>query len=141
MGTVYKEFVVNADPEFVWEALRDVGAVHKRLARGFVADTTLSGNIRTVTFTNGYVAREQIVSIDEAHRRLVCSAVGGRASHHNSSFQVLDGFDGNSRILWITDVLPNDVLSVFEQMVENGAMAMKQTLEKNYTSIEALEQF
>lgn len=141
MGTVYKEFVVNADPEFIWEALRDVGAVHKRLARGFVADTSLNGSIRTITFTNGYVAREQIVSVDNAHRRLVCSAVGGRASHHNSSFQVLDGFDGNARILWITDVLPNEVLPVFEQMVENGTLVMKATLEKNYTSIEALEPF
>lgn len=141
MGTIYKEFAVNADAEFVWEALRDVGALHKRVARGFVADTALSGGVRTITFSNGYVAREQIVSIDNAHRRLVCSSIGGHASHHNSSFQVLDSFDGNARVLWITDVLPNDVLPVFEKMMEDGCAAMMQTLEKDYTSVETLAHF
>ena len=141
MGTIYKEFVVNADPEFVWEAICDVGALHRRLARGFVADTQLSGGIRTITFNDGYVAREQLVSVDGDRRRLVCSAIGGRASHHNSAFQVLEGFDGNARVIWTTDVLPNEVMPVFEQMADAAARAMKLTLEKSYTSIEKLEAF
>jgi hypothetical protein len=141
MGTVYKEFVVNADPQFVWEAIRDVGALHKRLARGFIADVVLTDSVRTITFSNGYVAREQVVTIDNDHRRLVCAAIAGRASHHNSSFQVFDGFDGNARVLWITDVLPEEVLADFEQMAEAGVRAIKLTLEKNYTSIESLEAF
>ena len=49
MATIYKEFSVNAPPDFVWTAIKDVGAVHTRLARGFVTDTVLRDSIRTVT--------------------------------------------------------------------------------------------
>jgi hypothetical protein len=28
MASIYKEFLVNASPQFVWEAIKDVGAVH-----------------------------------------------------------------------------------------------------------------
>jgi hypothetical protein len=43
MAMVYKEFIVNASPDFVWEAIRDVGAVHIGLAQGFVTNSLLSG--------------------------------------------------------------------------------------------------
>jgi hypothetical protein len=59
----------------VWEAVRDVGAVHTRLAPGFVVDTRLEADTRVVTFANGLVARELIVDIDDDARRLV---FGGR---------------------------------------------------------------
>ena len=35
MGHIYKEVLVHANPDGVWAAVRDVGAVHLRLARGF----------------------------------------------------------------------------------------------------------
>ena len=49
--------------ERVWDAVRDVGAIHDRLAPGFVIDTVLEdgGAARVVTFGNGMVARELIV--------------------------------------------------------------------------------
>ena len=109
MATVYKEFIVNASPDFVWEAIRDVGAVHTRLAQGFVTNTLLSGDTRTVTFSSGFVVREQIVTISDELRRLSYTAIGGRASHHNAYFQVLDAAGGKARVLWVTDILPEDV--------------------------------
>ena len=53
----------------MWDAIRDVGAIHRRLAPGFVVDTKMDGDARIVTFGNGLVARELIVDIDEDHRR------------------------------------------------------------------------
>ena len=38
MATVYKEIEIGRSKEFVWDAIRDVGAVHKRLVRGFVVE-------------------------------------------------------------------------------------------------------
>src|SRR5882762_30789 len=39
MASIRKEIVIEASPKRVWDAVRDVGAVHERLAPGFVVDT------------------------------------------------------------------------------------------------------
>ena len=132
MATIYKEFLVKASPQFVWEAIKDVGAVHTRLAQGFVTNTVLEGSTRTVTFVNGFVVQEQIVSIDEGLRRMAYHAVGGRAAHHNASFQVLAAPQGMTRVVWLTDLLPDDVKAPVEQMVELGSAAMQKTLEQSF---------
>ena len=134
MATIYKEFSVNAAPEFVWEAIKDVGAVHGRLARGFVTSTELSGSIRTVTFANGFVVQEQIVSVSDEHHRLAYRAVGGSASHHNAYFQVLPGDGHTARVLWVTDLLPDELSPPIEQMVELGSQAIQNTIEEAYRS-------
>ena len=69
----------------------------------------LEGSIRTVTFAKGLVAREQIVTIDDENRRVVYGIVGGRPTHHNAFFQVFPGPDGKTSVLWVTDLLPDDV--------------------------------
>lgn len=129
MATIYKEIAVEAPAEFVWDAIKDVAAVHTRLARGFVTNTVVQGDTRSVTFANGFVVQEQIVAIDEAHLRMAYRAIGGRASHHNASFQVFATSKHTCRLLWITDLLPEEVKAPIEQMVEAGSAAMKQTLE------------
>jgi len=136
MASIYKEFLVNAAPQFVWEAVKDVGAVHARLARGFVINTMLVGDTRTVTFANGFVVQEQVVSISDEMRRFVYRAVGGRASHHNASFQVFPTSDGKSKVLWVTDLLPDEMRAPIEQMVELGSGAIQRTLEQSYCAVE-----
>lgn len=132
MASICKEFPVKVPPQFAWEAIKDVGAIHKRLVRGFVTDTVLEGDTRTVTFANGFVVREQIVTVDESLRRLVYHAVGGRASHHNASLQVFAGPDGTSTLMWTTDLLPDEMKAPIAQMVEAGAAAMQRTLEQSF---------
>ena len=44
MASIYRELLIDAPPEHVWDALRDVSAVHTRLARQFVVDTRLEGD-------------------------------------------------------------------------------------------------
>ena len=63
MASIHKEILLAAQPEDVWAAIRDVGAVHRRLAPGFVVDCRLDvgGGARVVTFANGLVVRELIV--------------------------------------------------------------------------------
>ena len=57
MASIRKEILIAARPETVWAAIRDVGAVHTRLAPGFVVDSRLEGETRVVTFANGFVVR------------------------------------------------------------------------------------
>ena len=132
VATIYKEIPVNAPPDFVWAALKDVGAVHRRLAQGFVLNTVLEDGIRTVTFANGFIAREQIVAVDDEHKRLAYSSVGGRASHHHAYFQVFPDAAGRSRVLWVTDLLPDEMRAPIAHMVEQGSSAIQQTLEQAY---------
>jgi carbon monoxide dehydrogenase subunit G len=127
MAAIYREFTVAASPQAAWDAIRDVGAIHERLARGFVTATQLDGATRTVTFASGFVVQEEIVAIDEQHRRLAYRASGGRAAHHNASFQVFPDGAG-ARILWITDLLPDSAREPVAQMVEAGVAAMQRTL-------------
>ena len=129
MATIIKDFTVRARPEAVWDALRDIGAIHERLARGFVTDTRMDGPDRIVTFVNGLVVRERIVSIDETIRRLAYSAASERLTHHNASFQVFAGTGDGSRILWIADMLPDVAADAIGAMMEEGCQAMRRTLE------------
>ena len=127
MATITREIRIQAPPERVWAALRDVGQVHTRLAPGFVTDTRLEGDVRIVTFANGVVARERIVTVDDAARRIAYAVVGGEAEHHNASFQVFA--DGKATLLvWTTDVLPNAAAVAFEPMIDQGARVIQTTL-------------
>jgi hypothetical protein len=134
MATIFKEFEVKASPEFIWAAIRDVGAVHTRLAKDFVTDTTLADDVRTVTFANGFVVSEKIVTIDDDRRRLAYAAVGGKTSHHNAYFQVLTTTAGTVRLQWVTDLLPEEMREPIKEMVEGGAVAIQQTLEQAYSA-------
>jgi len=130
MASIHREIVVESRPADVWDAVRDVGAVHERLAPGFVVATRLEDGARVVTFANGVVARELIVDLDDGARRLAWSVVGGRMSHHNASLQVLPESEGRSRLVWIADLLPNEVAPTITGMIEEGMRVMKKTLDR-----------
>jgi carbon monoxide dehydrogenase subunit G len=126
MATIKKEFTLDADPARVWDALRDFGALHERLVPGFVTETELDGDTRVVTFANGSVAREDLVTIDDADRRLAYRIKSERLAHHSASAQVFaDG--ARSRFVWITDVLPADIAPYIGAQMDQGVEAMRRT--------------
>ena len=71
MATIRSELQTRAPAGDVWAAIRDVGALHTRLAPCFVVDTKLEPGARVVTFANGVTLREPIVTLDDEARRLV----------------------------------------------------------------------
>jgi hypothetical protein len=75
MASIRKEIQTSASPEQVWDALRDVGALHTRLVPGFVVDTRLEPGERIVTFGNGMVIREPIIDVNDETRRVAWSAM------------------------------------------------------------------
>ena len=130
MASIRREIVTKASPEMAWDAIRDVGALHTRLVPGFAVDTKLEPGARLVTFGNGMTAKELIIDLDETAKRLVWSAVGGRMTHHNASVQVFGESSGGSRIVWIADLLPNELAPAFAGMIDQGMAAMRATLDK-----------
>ena len=129
MASIHREVRIRADPATVWDALRDVGALHRRLAPGFVTDVRLEEGARIVTFGNGLVVREVIVDVDDNARRLVWSVVGGQMTHHNASAQVFPDGEGGSRFVWIADLLPDEVAPGVAAMMEQGLAVIQRTLE------------
>jgi hypothetical protein len=125
MASIHKDIPIDAHPDEVWDAVRDFGAVHTRLAPGFVTDARLDGDTRIVTFANGTVAREQLIDCDEARRRLVYAIVSERVSHYSASVQVTADGDARSRLIWIVDVLPNEIAPYIDAQMDQGALAVR----------------
>jgi carbon monoxide dehydrogenase subunit G len=130
MASIRREISIAAPPALVWDALRDFGAVHRRLVPGFLVDARTDGRDRVVTFFNGSVLRERLVDRDDDARRLVWWILPGPLGfeHHNGSAQVFAEGDG-SRFVWTTDVLPDQLAQRLSPMIERGLDVIKQTLE------------
>jgi polyketide cyclase/dehydrase/lipid transport protein len=128
MASIHKDIPIDADPDHVWAAVRDFGAVHQRLAPGFVVDARLDGDARIATFANGTVAREQLVDCDDTRRRLVYAVISERVKHYNASVQVLADGAARSRLIWIVDLLPNEIAPYIGGQMEQAALAMTKAL-------------
>lgn len=129
MASIYREIEIEVDAATVWAALRDFGAVQERLVPGFVTHCQLDGGDRVVTFFNGLVARERLVGLDDRVMRLSYTSIGGRAAHHNASAQIFPAGERRSRLVWITDVLPDALGEPIAAMMDRGAQTLKSTLE------------
>ena len=131
MASIRREIRIDAAPEKVWDAVRDIGNIHKRLVPGFVTDCRMEGDdARIVTFGNGMVVKEIIVDRDDAARRLCWSAKSERMTHYNASMQIFaDGANG-TKAVWIADLLPNEAAPAIGAMIDQGMGAMKKTLER-----------
>ncbi len=130
MATIRREVHIQAAPGKVWDALRDVGALHTRLCPGFVVDTQMEGDgIRRVTFANGRQARESIVSVNEDLRRVCWAIVDDPFVHYNGAAQVTPLDDGTCRFTWISDLLPDELEPTVAGMIEAGIAAIKRAQE------------
>ena len=128
MASIHKNIAIDAHPNDVWAAVRDFGAVHRRLAPGFVLDAQLDHDTRIVTFANGTIARELLVGCDETRRRLVYAVISERVKQHSASVQVIPDGDARTRLVWIVDVLPNEIAPYIDAQMDQAALAMQKAL-------------
>jgi hypothetical protein len=129
MASLHKEIRIHAPAAAIWDAARDLGALHTRLVPGFVSDTQLVPGGRDVTFANGMKLHEPIITLDDARRRLVWSATGGATTHYNAVLQIVEEGEW-SRVLWTTDFLPDAVAEPLSSMQDQGLSAMKRAFEE-----------
>jgi hypothetical protein len=69
-----------------------------------------------------------LVDCDEARRRLAYAIVGERVTHYSASAQVFADGEERSRLIWIVDVLPNEIASYIDSQMDLGVLAMQKTL-------------
>ena len=62
-----------------------------------------------------------------ARQRLAYAVASERMTQHNASMQIIAEGATRCRVIWITDVLPNEIASYIEAQMELGAAAMQKT--------------
>ena len=129
MATNRREHRLNVPAAKVWQAVCDFGQVHTRVAPGFLTSLELDGGDRVITFFNGLVARERLVTIDDAAMRLVYAVVEGRPTHYNGAIHVIADGEYRCRLIWTIDLLPDELGPIVGGMMDHAAPFMKKTLE------------
>ena len=129
MATNRREHRLNVPAAKVWQAVRDFGQVHTRVAPGFLTSLELDRGDRVITFFNGLVARERLVTIDDDAMRLVYAVVEGRPTHYNGAIQVIADGEYRCRLIWTIDLLPDELGPIVGGMMDHAAPFMKKTLE------------
>jgi hypothetical protein len=135
MASIQKDFLIDAPAHDVWDALRDFGALHTRLAPDFVTDCKLDGEARNVTFANGTTARELLVDCNDERRRLVYTVISERVKQHSASAQVIADGEARCRFIWITDVLPHEIAPYVSAQMDAGVAAMQKALSRTKAAV------
>jgi carbon monoxide dehydrogenase subunit G len=128
MATLRETLHLHAPTAVVWDAVRDVGELHRRLVPGFVTEARLEDGARVLTFVNGVTVREEIVSVDDHLRRLAYAIPRGRFLHYQGTVEVEDE-GGGSRLVWTVDLLPDESADDVRAMMRQGADVMRVTLD------------
>lgn len=124
MASIHNDISLPASARDVWDAVRDFGGLHRRLVPGFVTACELDGDARIVTFANGSVAREVLVDCDDARRRLVYAINNERLRHYSASVQVMAEGETSCRLVWIIDMLPNELAPYVQGQTREAVAAM-----------------
>jgi len=128
MATLRETLHLHAPASAVWDAVRDVGELHRRLVPGFVTEARLEQGARVITFVNGITVREEIVSVDDGSRRLAYAIPRGRFLHYQGTVDVEEDGAG-SRLVWTVDLLPDEAADGIRAMMHQGADVMRATLD------------
>jgi hypothetical protein len=132
MASIIREAVISAPAAQCWDAVRDFGALHKRLAAGFVTNVTMvNERDRRATFFTGAVATERLVGIDEESMRLAYSVIDGpmKATHYNASAQIVPLGPDRCRFVWTIDILPDELAPRVAELMGAGLRAISATLD------------
>ena len=120
MASIHKDISTRRPPRRRLVPRCAISARCTRLGRA-LSPTRLDGDARIVTFANGNVARELLVDCDEARRRLVYAVVSERVKQHSASVQVSPTARRAAGMVWIADVLPNEIAPYIDGQMDLGA--------------------
>lgn len=127
MASITKTIPARAGGATAWKKISDIGAVDKLVE--MIATCSLDGDVRTCTLADGMAIKEQIISVDEAAKRIVYTVVDGPLplEFHCASVQVIEA-DGQANVVWTVDVKPDEIAVPLAEMMEGAAQSMASTL-------------
>lgn len=109
MATIRRDARFAHPAAAVWDVVADVGD----LASWFpgLTDSTVDGDVRTVTLGSGITLPERIVTIDPIQRRLRYRIEAGPVRNHLATLDVIDLGDDTCIAVYSTDAEP-DVMAL-----------------------------
>lgn len=116
MGSIYRQAPLNVPADVAWDFLDRYtrAEVH---AFSNCADERREGDYRVVTTVDGQEIWERNVTVDAARRRAVYTIAGLLgAEHHHAEMRVDVAPDGTASLVWITDVLPDELAGSLEDI-------------------------
>jgi hypothetical protein len=130
MALLCTEISIAATPDEVWDVIGDFAAGPLRMAPGFVVGCCADADLRVVTFADGTVVHERLVSRDDGGRCITYSVVGGsvRPDRDVARMQVVPE-DGGCRFVWTHDLRPDELGPGFQAAMDRGAEVIRRTLE------------
>jgi hypothetical protein len=134
VATIIRTTTIDTDPAAAWDALRDFGALHERLAPGFITSSRMEGaDTRVITFFNGAVAKERLIGVDDHTRRLAYTIVESSLdfAHHSAAAQITDAGNGRTLFTWTVDLLPDELAGPIAEMMDAGLGAIRANLDQD----------
>ena len=132
MASICTEFVIEADAARVWKTVGNWENGPADMARGHVVSSRAEGPVRVVTFADGRVARERLVTLDDETRRIVYSVIGDtvRPDHDNAVMHIVEDGQRRCRFVWSRDVLPDELAQPLLAAMHEAGPVIKRTLEE-----------
>jgi hypothetical protein len=132
MASIHTEITIEADAARVWKTVSDWENGPADMARGHVVSSVAEGPVRVVTFADGMIARERLVTRDDETRRIVYSVIGDTVlpDHDNAVMQIVADGDDRCRFIWSRDLLPDELAEPMLTAMEQAAPVIKRTLER-----------
>jgi hypothetical protein len=129
MASIRRETTLHVNADAAWAALREPGLAQEAFAP-VLSGCEIEGDVRTVRFAAGMVARERILDVDDAHRRIAYAALDvAGVQYHHASMQIESAGPGRCQFVWITDVVPEAAVAGIGPLVEAGTAAFKHNVE------------
>jgi hypothetical protein len=131
MASIRTEIVIETDAARVWKTIGNWKNGPADMAPGYVVSSHADGPVRVVTFADGQIARERLVTRDDETRRIVYSVIGDtvRPDHDNAVMQVMADGENRCRFVWSRDVLPDELAQPLLAAMREAATAIKRTFE------------
>ncbi|WP_321877840.1 SRPBCC family protein [Paraburkholderia bannensis] len=130
MASLYRDISLDSGAPGAWATLRDSRNI-ARVFAGVLTDVQVDGDLRSVTFANGNVVQERIVTVDDAAMRVAYTVCGPNFEHYAASMQIVaDEVDPGERcrLVWIIDFLPDERRAMVEPLMDAGCAAAARNL-------------
>ncbi|WP_460787219.1 SRPBCC family protein [Nocardioides maradonensis] len=124
MPTIRSHAVLNHDASTVWHLVRDVGSVADWFPAMSSSEPSSSG--RLVTLADGTRLVEDVVTLDDAMRRMQYRIRGGdlAVDGHLGTVDVIDLKDGRSVLVYSSEVDPPEVAAAFDAAIGDAVAGL-----------------
>jgi hypothetical protein len=129
MASVIREIIIDAPAAEVWSAVGDFANGPRKTSPGFFVDCRLEApDLRALVFADGTVARERLIARDEQARRIVWGWIADEVVHDNTSMQVFAEGETRSRVVWIHDTLPDELIGWLADAMDQLVPVLQENL-------------